>query len=143
MLGADGISGGMSGICQRLRGWTRSGGNVLVGMTYWKRKPPGELVSLLGGREKDVLDHHGNVQAGVEAGLVPMHAVTASEDEWDEYEWKYSRSIERYVREQPEDPDGIAMLDRVRRWRDAYLKWGRESLGFAAYLFYRPGARIG
>lgn len=143
MLDAGGIAGGMAGICQKLRGWTRAGGNVLVGVPYWKRKPAGELVNLLGGRERDVLDHHGNVQAGVEAGLVPMHAVTASDDEWDEYEWKFCRSVERYVRGQPDDPDGLAMLDRVRRWRDAYLRFGRDALGFAAYLFYRPGARIG
>lgn len=143
MLDAGGIPGGMPGICQKLRGWTRAGGYVLVGVSYWKRKPAGELVALLGGREREILDHHGNVQAGVECGLVPMHAATASDDEWDEYEWKFCRSIERYVREQPEDPDGLAMLDRVRRWRDAYLRFGRDALGFAAYLFYRPGARIG
>jgi SAM-dependent methyltransferase len=143
MLDAGGIAGGMSGICQKLRGWTRAGGYVLVGLQYWKRKPPGELVSLLGGREREILDHHGNVQAGIEAGLTPMHAVTASDDEWDEYEWKFCRSVERYVREQPDDPDCAAMLDRVRRWRDAYLRWGRDALGFAGYLFYRPGARVG
>jgi SAM-dependent methyltransferase len=143
MLDAAGIVGGMAGICQKLRTWTRGGGYLLVGESYWKRKPPGEFVNLLGGRERDILDHHGNVQAGIEAGLVPMHAVTASDDEWDEYEWKFCRSIERYVREQPDDPDGPAMLERVRRWRDAYLRWGRESLGFAAYLFYRPGGRVG
>ena len=143
MLDGGGIPGGMSGICQKLRGWTCSGGYVLVGVGYWKRKPPGELVALLGGRQKEVHDHAGNVQAGVAAGLVPMHAVTASIDEWDDYEWKFCRSVEAYAREQPDDPDVPAMLDRVRRWRDAYLKWGRDSLGFAAYLFYRPGARIG
>jgi SAM-dependent methyltransferase len=141
MLDAGGIPGGMAGICQKLRGWTRSGGYVLVGLQYWKHKPPGELVALLGGREREIADHHGNVQAGMGAGLVPMHAVAASEDEWDEYEWKLCRSIERYVREQPDDPDCTAMLDRARRWRDAYLKWGRDALGFAAYLFYRPGGR--
>ena len=90
-----------------------------------------------------VLDHRGNVQAGVEAGLIPMHATTANADEWDEYEWKYCRSIERYAREQPEDPDVPAMLERIRKWRDAYLRWGRDTLGFAVYLFYRPGPRIG
>lgn len=141
MLDAGGISGGMAGICQRLRGWTRSGGYVLVGLQYWRRKPPSELVSLLGGREREIGDHHGNVQAGIDAGLMPMHAITASEDEWDDYEWKLCRSVERYVREQPDDPDGSAMLDRARRWRDAYLKWGRDALGFAAYLFHRPGGR--
>ncbi|MCL4763785.1 MAG: methyltransferase domain-containing protein [Burkholderiales bacterium] len=143
MLDAGGIPGGMAGICQKLRGWTRSGGYVLVGISYWKRKPAAELVSLLGGREREVHDHHGNVQAGAGAGLVPMHAVTATDDEWDEYEWKFCRSIERYAREQPDDPDAPAMLDRARRWRDAYLRWGRDALGFAAYLFYRPGARAG
>ena len=58
-------------------------------------------------------------------------------------EWKYCRSIERYAREQPEDPDVPQMLERVRRWRDAYLRWGRETLGFAVYLFYRPGPTLG
>ena len=76
-------------------------------------------------------------------GLIPMHATTASPDEWDEYEWKYCRAIERYAREQPEDPDIPAMLERSRRWRDAYLRWGRDTLGFAVHLFYRPGARMG
>jgi len=143
MLDAGGISGGMPGICQSLRGWTRGGGYVLVGVSHWKRKPPGELVSMLGGREREILDHAGNVQAGVDAGLIPMHAVTATLDEWDEYEWKFCRSIEAYAREQPDDPDVPAMVERVRRWRDLYLRHGREALGFAAYLFYRPGTRVG
>jgi SAM-dependent methyltransferase len=143
MLDAGGIPGGMPGISRQLRSWTRSGGYILVGIGYWKKKPPGELAALLGGREREILDHVGNVQAGIDAGLVPMHAVTASEDEWDEYEWKLYRSVERFAREQPDDPDVGAMLDRARRWRDAYLKWGRDTLGFAAYLFHRPGNRIG
>ncbi len=143
MLDAGGISGGMPGVCQKLRGWTRSGGYLLVGLHYWKRKPASELVAMMGGREGELSDHRGNVQAGVETGLIPMHAITASDDEWDDYEWKYCRSIERYAREQPDDPDVPEMVDRVRRWRDAYLRWGREGLGFAAYLFYRPGPRLG
>ena len=35
------------------------------------------------------------------------------------------------------------MLERIRKWRDAYLRWGRDTLGFAVYLFYRPGTRVG
>jgi SAM-dependent methyltransferase len=143
MLGAGGIAGGMAGICRQLKTWTRSGGYVLVGEGYWQRRPSAEYLSILGGPDAQFLDHRGNVQAGVEAGLVPMHAVTANADEWDEYEWKYARSVERYVREQPDDPDARAMLERSRRWRDAYLRWGRDTLGFAAYLFYRPGPYIG
>ncbi|MBA3777217.1 MAG: class I SAM-dependent methyltransferase [Betaproteobacteria bacterium] len=143
MLGAGGITGGMSGICKQLKSWTRSGGYILIGEGYWRQRPASDYLIVLGGTESKLLDHRGNVQAGVEAGLVPMHATTSSLDEWDEYEWKYCRGIERYAREQPEDPDVPAMLERIRRWRDAYMRWGRDTLGFALYLFYRPGPRMG
>jgi SAM-dependent methyltransferase len=143
MMGAGGIAGGMSGICSSLKGWTKGGGYVLIGEGYWRQRPHPDYLSLLGGLDGQYLDHRGNVQAGVDAGLIPMHAATASMDEWDEYEWKYCRSIERYAREMPDDPDVPAMLERIRRWRDGYLRWGRDTLGFAVYLFYRPSLRVG
>jgi len=143
MLGAGGIPGGMSGICKQLKVWTRAGGYILVGEGYWKDKPHPEYLEVLGGNEAQLHDHRRNVQAGVEAGLIPMHATTANTDEWDEYEWKYCRSVERYAREQPDDPEVPEMLARIRKWRDAYLRWGRDSLGFAVYLFYRPGRDVG
>jgi SAM-dependent methyltransferase len=142
-LAAGGIDGGIGAVLRKTRGWTQPGGYVLVGEGYWKRKPPAEYLAVLGSRENEFPDHRGNVQAGIDAGLVPMHAVTAADDEWDEYEWRYARSIERYVREQPDDPDVPAMLERIRRWRDAYLRWGRDTLGFGGYLFHRPAPRGG
>ena len=143
MLGAGGIPGGMAGICRHLKSWTKSGGYVLIGEGFWGKRPHPHYLAFLGGEQGQYLNHAGNVQAGVDAGLIPMHATTASRDEWDEYEWKYCRSIERYAREQPDDPDVPQMLDRIRHWRDAYLRWGRETLGFAVYLFYRPGPTLG
>jgi len=141
MLGAGGIDGGIAGICNQLKTWTKIGGFILIGEGYWRRKPHSAYVAFLGGPVSQYLDHRGNVQAGVDAGLIPMHAATASPDEWDEYEWKYSRSIERYAAEQPGDADVPEMLKRSRRWRDGYLRWGRDTLGFAVYLFHRPGSR--
>ena len=144
MLGGGGISGGMAGICTQLKTWTKSGGYILVGEGYWQggRAHP-DYLATLGSENNEFLDHRGNVQAGIDAGLIPMHATTASIDEWDEYEWKYCRAIESYAREQPDDPDAPAMVERIRKWRDAYLRWGRNTLGFAMYLFYRPGSRVG
>jgi SAM-dependent methyltransferase len=143
MLGAAGLGGGMGGMCRRLKEWTRSGGYILIGHGYWKARPHPDYLALLEASDAEMTDHAGNVKAGVEAGLIPMHAASASDDEWDEYEWKYCRSIERYAREQPDDPDVPAMLERIRKWRDGYLRWGRQTLGFAVYLFYRPGPRVG
>ena len=143
MLGAGGIDGGMGGMCRKLKEWTTSGGYIMIGHGFWQQRPHPDYLALLQGTEVEFTDHAGNVKAGVDAGLIPMHAATSSPDEWDEYEWKYCRSIERYAREQPEDPDIPAMLERIRKWRDGYLRWGRQTLGFAVYLFYRPGPRVG
>ncbi len=141
MLGGGGIAGGIGGICARLAGWTRRGGYVLIGEGYWQQAPCVEYLAHLEATQGEFRDHRGNVQAGIEAGFVPLHASVASPDEWDEYEWKYSASIERYAIEQPDDPDDPdvpAMLERIRCWRDGYLRWGRHTLGFGLYLFRRP-----
>jgi SAM-dependent methyltransferase len=143
MLGAGGIPGGMAGICRHLKSWTKSGGYVMVGEGFWQKRPHPHYVAFLGGDAGQYLNHAGNVAAGVGAGLIPMIAVTSSLDEWDVYACKYSPSIERFAREQPDDPDVPAMLEQIHRWRDAYLRWGRDTLGFAIYLFYRPGPHVG
>ena len=36
------------------------------------------------------------------------------------------------------NPIAPALLERIRRWRAAYLRWGRDTLGFGTYLFHRP-----
>ena len=138
MLGGGGIAGGFAGICARLAQWTRPGGHVLIVDGFWARAPAAEYLAHLEATVDEFRDHRGNVEAGVDAGLIPLYAVVASADEWDDYEWKYSRSIERYAIEQPADPDVPAMLERIRRWRDAYLSWGRDTLGFGLYLFHLP-----
>ena len=67
-----------------------------------------------------------------------MWAGVASDDDWDEYEWRYSRSVETFVAENPDDPDAEEMLRKIRTWRDVYLRWGRDTLGFGLYLLMRP-----
>ena len=54
--------------------------------------------------------HAGNVATGEALGLVPFWAATASDAEWDDYEWRYGRSIEDFVAEAPGDPDAKDML---------------------------------
>ena len=82
--------------------------------------------------------HADNVAAGLDEGLLPLYAAVSSEDDWDHYEGLYARAIELYALAYPDDPDTPAMLARSRTWRDAYLRWGRDTLGFALYLFIRP-----
>ena len=94
-------------------GWTRRGGYVLIGEGYRQKMPRAGYLAHLEAIEEEFLDHRGNVQAGIDAGLVPWHASVASADDWDEYEWKFSASIERYALEQPDEADIPAMLARI------------------------------
>jgi hypothetical protein len=66
-------------------------------------------------------------------GLVPIYAVVCSEDEWDRFEWLNLH--ERYQSRQPDDPGLPALIAELDAWRDIYLRWGRNTLGFGLYLF--------
>jgi SAM-dependent methyltransferase len=134
-VGATHALGGLTPALTALRQAVRPGGHLLIGEGYWKAKPCPEYLAALQAEESEMQSHWQNVAAGEALGLVPLWACTASEDDWDEYEWLYSSSVERYCAEHPEDPDRDVMLARIRSWRQTYLKWGRDTLGFALYLF--------
>ena len=116
------------------------GGLLLLGEGYWKRSPAPEFLEALGGAaEGDMTSHAGYVALGEALGLVPLWASTASDAEWDDYEWRYGRGIEDFVADTPSDPDAKEMLTRIRAWRKSYLTMGRDTLGFGLYLFRLPG----
>jgi ubiquinone/menaquinone biosynthesis C-methylase UbiE len=111
------------------------GGYIVLGELYWKKKPHEEYLDFFGGEEKDILSHSENIFKAQEFGLIPLWSSVSNEDDWDSYEWLYSKSIEDFCYNNPEDPDCPQMLERIRSWREMYLKFGRETLGFGIYLF--------
>ena len=118
-----------------LAGLVRPGGIVVAGEGYWKQKPAREYLVAFEGTEDEFTTHVGNITIGLERGLTQRFAIESTEAEWDEYEGLYADSIERFTAEHPDDPDHDAMLARIRPWRDAYLRWGRATLGFGVYGF--------
>jgi len=137
-MGASEIFGGYKGTLGRLQGMVCSGGYVLVGEGYWKREPDPAYLKAFGATRDEFLSHADNVAAGTSLKLIPLYAAVCSDDDWDHYEWLHSSAIERYARKQPDDPDVPALLERIRGWRELYLRWGRDTLGFAIYLFQCP-----
>jgi len=141
-VGSSGAYGGYRGALEALRALVRPGGHVLLGELYWKQEPDSAYLAVLGGdsasRDDIAMTTAENVAAGQTAGLIPLYISASSEDEWDHYEGLYARAIELYALSYPDDPDSPAMLARIGTWRDAYLRHGRATLGFALYLFHRP-----
>jgi SAM-dependent methyltransferase len=116
----------------------RPGGLVLIGEGYWKDTPSREYLHLIGEPTGIYRDHKGNIILAEEAGLIPLYATTSNSDEWDDFEWSHRMRIEKAAAQAPEDPEMREKREQSRIWRNGYLRWGRNTMGFGFYLFQKP-----
>jgi hypothetical protein len=133
--GRDPRLGGYVPTLKRLKGLVKPGGKIVLGEGYWIQRPDVGYLKALGAKQGDFTDHAGNVEAGLAEGMIYLYSVVASTDDFDQYEGLYNHSVESWCLENPNDLDTEAARERIRSWRDAYLKWGRGTLGFGLYLF--------
>jgi SAM-dependent methyltransferase len=133
-IGSTHALGGLTETLGTLPRVVRQAGWAVVGEGYWQRSPPTEYLAATGieAAEFQPLDHL--VEAAHRAGLRPHDVVVASDREWDEYEWAHARGVESWAAQNSSHADAAAMLHRSRSWRDAYIRWGRGTLGFALLL---------
>ena len=138
-LGASWIWGGHAGTLAALARWTRPGGIIAVGETFWKTDPSPEHLAAAKLARDSMGTHLENVETGARQGVPFLHAIVSSADDWDRYEGYHRYAAESYAAENPEDPDVPELLAETRRYQeDIYLRWGREEVGWAVYLFRKP-----
>jgi SAM-dependent methyltransferase len=137
-IGGSWIYNGHKGALEALARMTQPGGLVLAGEPYWRTAPPPDYLQQAGLEAGMFGTHADNVQTGVDQGLSLLYTVVSSEDDWDRYEGLQWQAAERYAADHPDDPDVEPLLQTARRNRDAYLRWGRDCLGWAMYLFRKP-----
>ena len=113
----------------------KPGGRLLWGETFWKRPPSDGLRTQTGPVAALYASHAEYVHAGEAAGLTPLYAAVASDQDWDEYAWRYSTAVESYALAHAGAPEAAAMRARIAGWRQIYLAEGRDTLGFGLYLF--------
>jgi SAM-dependent methyltransferase len=139
-IGASWIYGGHRGTLAYLKRVTKPGGWVVAGEPYWRSEPADEYLEAIGASQSTYGTHYENVTVGETMGLTLAYTLVSNEDDWDEYEGLQWYAAEGWARNNPDDPDVGKVLARVRMGRDEYLKWGRDTLGWAIYLF-RNGER--
>ena len=131
------IYGGHAGTLDALTRMVAPGGWVVTGEPYWLQEPCEEYLKVLGFPKEAYGTHLGNVEAGEERGLDLVHALVSTGDDWDRYEGlQWSAAVE-HARSHPEDPDLPEIVRRVGEEKAAYLRWGRDTLGWAIYVFRR------
>ena len=141
-IGAVALTAGDQGaaaVLKTLAASVRPGGCLLWGETNWKREPSDMLRLLLGPTVAAYASHTEYVRAGEAADLTPLYAVTSSQQEWDEYTFRYTTALENHLRDHPDDPDAAEIRNRAQGWRALYLQEGRDTMGFGLYLFRKPG----
>jgi cyclopropane fatty-acyl-phospholipid synthase-like methyltransferase len=135
-IGSTHARGGYEKTLQVLKRLTRPGGQVLVGEGFWAKAPPEAYLQATGMAADEFHTHGANIDHAAKEGLRPLWSITASEREWDEYEWALNRNFESLASKECEKCDSsAALLARSRGWRESYWRWGRSVLGFGLYLF--------
>lgn len=109
----------------------KPGGQLLIGEGYWKQPPAQGYLDLLGDTPGIYHDHAENIWFAERRGLIPLYATVSNTDEWDHFEWSHRMKVER---EHAADEE---RLQWSRAWRDGYLRWGRDTMGFGFYLFQK------
>lgn len=138
-IGASWVFGGHAETLDELSGMVAPGGWVIVGEPYWLQEPSEEYLTASGVTRDSFGTHSGNVEAGELRGLELVHTFVSSKDDWDQYEGLQWYATTEYARSHPDDPDLPELLERVDKAKVVYLRWGRDTLGWAMYVFrHRP-----
>jgi SAM-dependent methyltransferase len=136
-IGASWIYGGYAGTLDALTRMVVPGGWVIAGEPCWLQEPCEEYLQAIGAAREAFGTHVGNVELGELRGLELVHTLVSSQDDWDRYEGLQWYAATEYARSHPEDPELPELLSRVAKERAAYLRWGRDTLGWAIYVFRR------
>jgi len=140
-IGASWIYGGHRGTLKALEGMAAQESWIVVGEPYWRQEPEKEYLEAIGEERDSYGTHKENVEVGQEFGLELVYTLVSSQDDWDTYEGLQWYAAEEWAGGHLKDPDVEEVLKRARAGKAAYLRWGRETLGWAIYVF-KKGASL-
>lgn len=138
-IGASWVYGGYRATLGALADMAAPEGWVVVGEPYWRQAPAEAYLQATGEEQSAYGTHAENGEAGQRLGLELAYTLVSSPDDWDRYEGLRWYAAEQWASAHPQDPDVEEVLQRVRRNKAAYLRWGRDAMGWAIYLL-RKGA---
>jgi SAM-dependent methyltransferase len=134
-LGASFVWGGLAGTLEALEPVVRPGGHVVVGEPFWRRLPlPDDYTE----RGDPWTTLEGTVLVVEAFGLSVVSVIASSEDDWDRYETLHWQAVEEWLAENGDDPDAEEIRARHEHWKRTYLKHGRDHLGWAIFVGWKP-----
>jgi len=136
-LGASFIYNGFIGTINALKKMTKPKGLIIIGEPYWLKDPPEEYLKMSGIKKEEFNHHFKNIDIAEKEGLNCIYTLVSNHDDWDHYETLQWWSVYDYINLNPDDPDNSELLKNIEKAKTEYLLYGRDTLGWAIYLFIR------
>jgi SAM-dependent methyltransferase len=133
-LGATFVYGGLVSTLERL---SAAAPFVAVGEPYWRTWPPppaaGEEAQPVLAQE-EFLPLRETIERAESTGVHVVSLIASSEDDWDRYDSLHWQTLDRWLAANPEHPQAEEFRARGAAYRDRYLRWQRDSLGWAIFV---------
>jgi SAM-dependent methyltransferase len=135
-LGATFVYGGLVQTLRALAPAVRTRGFVAVGEPYWRSWPlPAEFERNEDGEEdEDFVPLRETVARAESTGVEVVSLIDSSLDDWDQYETLHWLALDEWLAANPDDPQADEFRAQGRRYRDRYLRWERDLLGWAIFV---------
>ena len=134
-IGASWIYDGYLGTIKALKKMTKKEGLILIGEPYWIKEPDEGYLKAERIKKEDFLTHYENIKLGEKEGLTCIYTIVSNQDDWDHYETFQWWASNDYARANPDDPDLTEIFSLTKKWKEKYLRWGRDTQGWAIYVF--------
>ena len=134
-IGACWIYGGYKETLMALNEMVASGGWLIVGEPWWRREPSAEYLKAIDVKRSDFAAHVDHMKIGQALGFKLVYTLVSNQDDWDRYEGLQWSAAHEWADSNPDDADVKEVLNRVSENQEHYLRWGRETLGWAIYVF--------
>ena len=112
----------------------KPGGLILVGEPYWLQPPTDEVLASIEFGADDYTSLLGTMERIESAGLELVEMVLANGDSWDRYVASQWRTIDSWLRANPEDPDAAGLRAWNEKNRRSYLAYERDLFGWGVFV---------
>jgi hypothetical protein len=137
-LGASWVFENHHGTLQALTQMTKPGGLVVVGEPFWLKDPEEDYLEATQMTRESFRSHNENVLVGEKMGLTCLYTLVSNQDDWDHYETLQWLSVNEHIQTYGDDPDNKEILEGMEKAKEIYLRWGRDTINWAIYIFRTP-----